>query len=215
MNIIFYIFSVILSVTIDVTNKLRTIKILANKGYKCSNIELFNSKNNLLFIIDFIPVVNLVKSFIETNNVNKIEKSEDEIFKFKNIDPLTVEERKLYKQNKNLITALYINIEKKILPNMILVYMEEKKENIIYFLREDNIDIITSSTGPVSKLPKNEQYKALKKQMDEIKYNNITYSETKRRNDEINNLKSLKNSFLIDNNMNNKSKNKVYTLYKK
>ena len=213
MNIIFYIFSIIFSVTVDVTSKLRSIKILANKGYKYDNIKLFSFKNNLSFIIDFIPVVNLIKSFNDTSNVNRLEKSSDEILKFKNVNPLTFEEKKLYKKNQNLITALYINTEKQLKPNMILIYMDKNKENIIYFLRENDVDIITSSIGPVSKLPKYEQYKALKKQMDEIQLDDITNSKTRNLNDEINNLKTLKNSFLTDNNM--KNKDKVYTLYKK
>lgn len=97
--------------------------------------------------------------------------SNDQLLKAKNIIPFTKEEKEFYKKNSSVGNAIKLNVNNYAEPNMILLYMEDNLENIIYFTVEEKQKIIISTKGPVSKLNKQKQYEILQKRLSAVDFN--------------------------------------------
>lgn len=167
MYLLTYIFSVIFSIAVKTINQLYHIKRLAKDGYKYENFKIISKKITILLI----PIINIIFALKKTNGIKNIKKlSEKELFNKNNIIPLTKLEKEIYSKNPNLINAIKLNLKNKSKPNMVLFYMKDGIENIIYINQNHELNIIISTEGPISALSKKEQYKQLEEQLKEINF---------------------------------------------
>lgn len=203
MDILFYSSTIILSLVLEPISKLIILKKMAMKGYKVNNFKLLSFKQSLYFI-PFVNLIVVIKQIFSYYNLNK-----------NNLIMLTKEEKDLLNNNFNIFDVLNINLKNKISSSMVLVYMKDGNENIIYFTKNNNKYVITSTVGPISNFPKTIQHEQLNKELDDILItdNNSTYDKLNPKeniHDMIDKLKNFKIS-LIGKQDAEFEKSKVYT----
>lgn len=165
MYLLIYIVSVIFSITLKLINQLYHLKKLANDGYKYENFKIISNEYTILFI----PIINIIFALTRVNYIKNIEKlNEKELFHKNNIISLTKVEQESYLNNPTLLNVLKLNSKNELTPNMIILYIKDGAENIIYISEKNELNIILSTEGPISTLSKKEQYKQLEEQLKEI-----------------------------------------------
>lgn len=154
----------ILSIATKYISDLKKIKSLADRGYRFYNYKLV--KNKKILIYDFIPFVNLIKltDYLKKNKID-FSLNDEEMLNY-DIIPMSMSEKKDY--NHSFLSALNINRNNEIEPNSVLIFMKDDIENIIYYNKRDDVNIIISTNGPISKLPKDLQYKEFHNQLEEL-----------------------------------------------
>lgn len=190
MEIIIYIGTVIFSFIIEAINGIKTLDGLAKRGYKFDNLKLLSFDRILYLLFVFVPFINLIvtiKNISDTNQLKKL--SPKQLFYKKNIIPFTKGEMDLYKNNSSILNIINLNINNHAKPNMVLSYMKDGLENMIYFTNENDINIIISTSGPISNLSRYEQYDQLQNQLKKLNF-------TKMKDVEINAKKDNKKEFI-------------------
>ena len=137
----------ILSIATKYISDLKKMKSLANKGYRFYNYKVVKNKKELIY--DFIPFVNIIK-LIEYLNKSKINLNlSDEEMLIKNIIPMSIEEKEYYNNNHSFLSAFNINKNNEIEANGVLIFMKDDIENIVYYSKRDDFNIIISTKGPI------------------------------------------------------------------
>lgn len=208
MKILIYSSTVICSMTLELINKIAMVKKLANLGYKFDNLKIFSTK----YILYLIPIMNLIipiKNIFNFKNLKNIPPKK--LYIKKGIIPMTKLEKEIYLNKSSLLNALSLNFKNQAKADMILIYMKDEIENIIYFTKEHELNIIISTKGPVANLPRNEQYKQLQEQLNEINMISKMEKETERLNEkEISKFTNIRHKQKSNNNITLENK-KIYT----
>jgi len=232
MELLFtWLSSTIISYGINIINKLKMFKDIADDGYKINmekyrNIPFENKNNVFKRIIFLIPIINILSSM--KDSFEYLNYKEATIFKLKlygALDDMSLDEKNKYQKKPFGIYAYYMSIKMaKKLKNAhkITIPNTNGRDNIIYFNfdKKLNIDIIKAE-GNISYKSKNEQIKMIndymKESVDDI-LNKLMEKEEKQeissQQKKINELTDLKNKLIEVNknkdNGNNSEKEKTY-----
>lgn len=160
MEILILSSTILFSITSKKIHKLNFINNLVKKDYKLDNYHYDNS------IIYIIPIINIgyLISIIKKYNIGNLNYLKNNSL----IVPLTKDEKEIYKKYPNITTVININLYKLNKSNMIVMDLKNHTENTFYVTNEDDNYIINYSKGPVSKLPKKEQYEYLNNELNTI-----------------------------------------------
>lgn len=160
MEILVLSSTIIISITSKKIHKVLFINNLIKKNYK---LDDYKYDKSLIYVIPIINIIYLIKN-IKKYNINNLKYLTNN----KIVIPITENEKKIYSEYPNLTTALNINLYKLNKSNMIVMDLENHTENTFYVTNEDDNYIINYSKGPVSKLPKKEQYEYLNNELNTI-----------------------------------------------
>lgn len=160
MEILVLSSTIIISITSKKIHKVLFINNLIKKNYK---LDDYKYDKSLIYVIPIINIIYLIKN-IKKYNINNLKFLTNN----KIVIPITENEKKIYSEYPNLTTALNINLYKLNKSNMIVMDLENHTENTFYVTNEDDNYIINYSKGPVSKLPKKEQYEYLNNELNTI-----------------------------------------------
>lgn len=160
MEILVLSSTIIISITSKKIHKVLFINNLIKKNYK---LDDYKYDKSLIYVIPIINIIYLIKN-IKKYNINNLKFLTNN----KIVIPITENEKKIYSEYPNLTTALNINLYKLNKSNMIVMDLENHTENTFYVTNKDDNYIINYSKGPVSKLPKKEQYEYLNNELNTI-----------------------------------------------
>jgi len=152
--------TIVVSIASKKIHKLNFINDLIKKDYKLDN---YNYDKSIIYIIPIINLGYLIKN-IKKYNMHNLEFLKKNIL----IVPLTENEKNIYNEYPSITTAININLFKKKKSNMIVMDLEDGDENTLYVTNDNDNYIINDSKGPISKLPKKEQYIFLKEELEAI-----------------------------------------------
>lgn len=180
MTIKIYISTVFFFLTLKIIYNIILLKCITNKGYKFIFFNKIIRKDIINLMISFIPIINIIVRLKEVINLIFIDKCTNILIKKSIlITKLNSKEIKILKENKSLITIIKINMNSKIYADSVLVYYEDKKENIIYYNTDNDKPIITSTIGNIKNESYIVKYRILKEQLEfiyKIKNNSSTSS---------------------------------------
>ena len=144
MTIQIYTIIVFFLLTLKITYDILFLKKITNKGYKFIFFDKILKKEIINLMISFIPIINVLVRLKEVINLIFIDNLTN-VFINKSIlvAKLNSKEKEILKVNSSLINIIKINLVSKIYADSVLVYYEDKKENIIYYNTDSNNPIIT------------------------------------------------------------------------
>ena len=180
MTIQIYTIIVFFLLTLKITYDILFLKKITNKGYKFIFFDKILKKEIINLMISFIPIINVLVRLKEVINLIFIDNLTN-VFINKSIlvVKLNFKEKEILKVNSSLINIIKINLVSKIYADSVLVYYEDKKENIIYYNTDSNNPIITATRGNIKNESYKTKYKILKEQLEfmyKIKNNNSNIS---------------------------------------
>ena len=161
--VVIYSLSIVFSFLWKLGIQLYLLNMLAGFGYKYKELRIFD-KNDIVLIV---PILNVIVIYYYHKKIKTISNIDDSFLQY-DIIKMDLEEQEIYQKKKTFYRAFKINISKKVLPTMILTYMEDGECNEIYFSKSENKYIVISTRGKISTYSKKKQLNKLKMEMQEI-----------------------------------------------